>query len=81
MTQKMTTMIPRSSEPYDLAEAYDYMMEQKLAKRPICTCCGEPCQGDTLFYNRNIIVKGAELVICESCLEDFSYDPRDWDDD
>ena len=69
-----------SSDPVTDFGRWDYEREKNLSRRPICTCCGEPCQGETLYQNRQIIIKNEYLTICESCLEDNMYDAEDWDE-
>ena len=73
-------MWARSDDPLRDFDRYDYEQSVKYKYRPICTCCGEPCQGETLYQNRQIVIKNEYLTICESCLEDNMYDAEDWDE-
>ena len=50
-----------------LYEAYEAKQEKKLAKKPICDCCGDYIQQEHAFH-----FKG--MWICDDCLEN----ERDW---
>lgn len=46
---------------YELWERHDNEMESKLAKQPICSCCGDYIQQDmAVYYNGE--------WICDDCL-------------
>ena len=47
---------------YDMFLAHEWEMERRLARLPVCDCCGEPIQ-DEFFYEFDF------KKICPSCLE------------
>lgn len=55
-------MIYMSDDPARDAERYMADLDKKLAKRPVCDCCGDPIQEDwALRYNG--------VWICDECVE------------
>ena len=47
---------------HDIFMAHEQEMERRLARLPVCDCCGEPIQ-DEFFYEIDC------EKICPSCLE------------
>ena len=47
---------------YELWEAHERQLEQKLAERPVCSYCDKPIQDDSYYY-----INGEN--ICEYCMD------------
>lgn len=53
----------RHGDPLDDFDRYNREMEQRLARRPVCSCCGHHIQDDeALHYN--------EIWLCLDCIDD-----------
>jgi hypothetical protein len=57
----------RSDDPALDAERYMMAMDIKLARRPLCDCCGKHIQDDQgLHYVTNKV----DIWLCLECIED-----------
>ena len=57
----------RSDNPVRDAERYMDYLDQKLARRPVCDCCGEHIQdNEALHYVTNKM----DIWLCLECIED-----------
>ena len=62
---------------YDYFEAMDYEREMKLARMPVCECCGEHVQTETAFYYNDqwfCTDKECEKELIELVWEDIRND-------
>ena len=48
----------------DMWNAYETERELEIARRAVCSDCGEPIMEDTCYYIH-------DEYICESCMEDY----------
>ena len=58
-----------TDDPVADAAAYTEEQDRRLARRPVCKCCGEHIQDEYMY-----VIDGKN--ICPSCLEDY----REWID-
>ena len=52
-----------SDDPARDAERYMDYLDQRLARRPVCDCCGEHIQDDQALHYKG-------LWLCLGCIED-----------
>lgn len=53
-----------TDDPVADAAAYTEEQDRRLARRPVCKCCGEHIQDDWAYYFDGD-------WICEDCMDDF----------
>ena len=54
-----------SDDPVMDAERYMAAQEQKLARRPVCKCCGHHIQDDSAFHYEDV-------WLCLNCVDDLT---------
>lgn len=54
-----------SDDPARDAECYMAAMDAKLARRPVCDCCGHHIQDDSAFHYRYV-------WLCLNCVDDLT---------
>ena len=73
--------ILRTDDPAKDYLLYDAEREERLARMPVCSDCGEHVQGDQ-FYVFTFRVKDSIVptfrVVCEECLNDHKVDADEY---